>query len=68
MTRSGVSIVELLVAVVIVSVGVAGGGAMPRWGVSMVELLVAVVIVGVGGGGVAPRTAAAARSLVHARA
>ena len=41
---------------------------MNRAGVSIVELLVAVAIVGVGVAGVASLTAAAARSLVHARA
>ena len=41
---------------------------MSRAGVSLVELLVAVAIVGVGLAGVGSLTAAAARSLVHARA
>ena len=41
---------------------------MNRSGVSIVELLVAVVIVSVGVAGVASLTAAAARSLVRARA
>lgn len=41
---------------------------MNRAGVSIVELMVAVVIVSVGVAGVASLTAAAARSLVHARA
>lgn len=41
---------------------------MNRSGVSIVELVVAVAIVSVGVAGVASLTAAAARSLVHARA
>lgn len=41
---------------------------MSRAGVSIVELVVAVTIVSVGVAGVASLTAAAARSLVHARA
>ncbi len=41
---------------------------MNRSGVSIVELLVAVAIVSLGVAGVASLTAAAARSLVHARA